>query len=72
MQSVKVFDHLHKLLSLQTTLTRDSFTGLEKWCALAGDSATSPSLIYGGSEAYPHKKVRVVGWRESGELLDQM
>jgi hypothetical protein len=71
MQSVKVFDNLHKLLLLQTALTRDSFTGLEKWCALAGDSAIRPSLIYGGSEAYPHKKVSVVGWRESGALLDQ-
>jgi hypothetical protein len=25
-------------------------------------------LIYGGSETYLHKGVRVVGWRESGEL----
>ena len=53
------------------TLTRDSFAGLEKWCALAGDSAMRPLLIYGGSETYLHKGVRVVGWRESGDLLYQ-
>ena len=53
------------------TMTRDSFAGLEKWCALAGDSAMKPSLIYGGSETYLHKGMRVVGWRECGELLYQ-
>ena len=51
------------------TLTRDSFAGLEKWSALAGDAAIDPSLIYGGSEAYRHKGVRVLGWQKSGELL---
>jgi hypothetical protein len=30
------------------TLTRDSSTGLEKWCALAGDSAIRSSSICGG------------------------
>ena len=53
------------------TLTRDSFVGLEKWCALAADKAMRPSLIYGGSEAYERKGVRVVGWQQSGELLNK-
>lgn len=53
------------------TLTRDSFVGLEKWCALAGDKAMKPSLIYGGSLAYEHKGVRVLGWQQSGELLNK-
>lgn len=51
------------------TLSRDSFAGLEKWCALAGDMGMMPSLIYGGSEGYQHKGVRVLGWQQSGELL---
>jgi hypothetical protein len=51
------------------TLSRDSFAGLEKWCALAGDMGMMPSLIYGGSEVYQHKGIRVLGWKQSGELL---
>ena len=51
------------------TLSRDSLAGLEKWCALAGDMGMMPSLIYGGSEVYQHKGVRVLGWQQSGELL---
>lgn len=51
------------------TLTGDSFAGLEKWCSLAGDKAVKPSLIYGGSDAYQHKGVKVIGWAESGTLL---
>jgi len=51
------------------TLTRDSFVGLEKWCALAGDKAFRPALISGGSETYERQGVRVLGWRQSGELL---
>lgn len=50
------------------TLTRDSFVGLEKWCALAGEKAVRPALVYGGSEAYERQGVRVLGWRQSGEL----
>ncbi len=51
------------------TLTRDSFAGLDKWCALAGDKAMKPTLIYGGSETYLHKEMRVMGWQKSGEVL---
>jgi hypothetical protein len=47
---------------------RDSFAGLEKWNALAGDAAMDPTLIFGGSEAYRRKRVRVLGWQKSGEL----
>lgn len=50
------------------TVTQDSFTGLEKWCAMAGDSAITPTLVYGGNEAFTHKGVRVVGWKECSDL----
>jgi len=26
-------------------------------------------LIYGGSETYQHKEMKVVGWQKSGEIL---
>ena len=44
------------------TVTRESFSGLERWMALAGDLATNPTLIYGGAENYRHKGIRVIGW----------
>jgi len=48
------------------TITRESFAGLEKWCALAGDTASSPTLIYGGEDSYSRKGVGVVGWKNAG------
>lgn len=51
------------------TVTRDSFAGLEKWRALAGNACLEPVLIYSGSGGYSHKGVKVVGWRESGGVL---
>jgi uncharacterized protein len=51
------------------TLTRDSFAGLEKWRDLAGDRAVRSSLIYGGSDSYQHKAIKVLGWQKIGELL---
>lgn len=50
------------------TVTPDSFAGLEKWSALAGDVALTPTLVHGGEESFQHKGVRVVGWRECGGL----
>ena len=51
------------------TVARDSFAGLEKWRTLAGDLSGEPVLIYGGDEAYRHQGVRVVGWKECGQVL---
>ena len=51
------------------TLTRESFSGLEKWNALAGEKAASPALIYGGDESYRQKGISVVGWKQCGQLL---
>jgi predicted AAA+ superfamily ATPase len=50
------------------TLTHESFTGLEKWRALAGKKAVSPALIYGGDESYTQKGIKVVGWKDSDTL----
>ena len=53
------------------TLTVDSFAGLEKWCSLAGDKAILPSVVYGGSEAYQHKGVRIIDWTKAGTFLSK-
>lgn len=53
------------------TVARDFFSGLEKWMALAGDMAIDPTLVYGGKENYLHKGVRVLGWRDSGNLINR-
>ena len=37
------------------TVTRDFLSGLERWVALAGDTAINPTLVYGGAENYRHK-----------------
>ena len=51
------------------TLNRDFFTGLERWIALAGDMARSPTLIYGGEGEHRRKDVRVLGWDRVGEVV---
>lgn len=51
------------------TINRDFFTSLERWMALAGNSAVKPSLIYGGTEPYVRRDVRVFGWRETDQAL---
>ncbi len=48
------------------TLNRDFFTGLERWCDLAGSAAFDPMLVYGGQGALQRKGVRVLGWKELG------
>ncbi len=45
------------------TVTGEFFSGLEKWTALAGETAIDPTLVYGGEENYRHKGVRVMGWQ---------
>lgn len=52
------------------TLTRDSFAGIEKWTALAGQKALRPTLVYGGDDNYSHKGVRVLGWRDVKKIFD--
>ncbi len=42
---------------------------MAKWCSLAGEAATNPTLIYAGEEKYQHKGINVLGWRKSGETI---
>lgn len=50
------------------TLNRDFFTGLERWCELAGALAAQPSLIYGGVQAVQRHEVNVYPWTQVGRL----
>jgi predicted AAA+ superfamily ATPase len=51
------------------TLTREAFAGLVKWSLLAGEASAEPVLIYGGADSYRQSGVKVVGWREAGNVL---
>ncbi len=52
------------------TLVRDSYAGLEKWRTLAGERCGEPILVYGGSDRYRHQGIRVLGWRDCGQVLN--
>lgn len=62
-----------KLLPLEIksgqTVTRDYFSGLEKWLSLAGDKAGEARLVYGGDEGQNRSGIKVLSWRESGLVL---
>ncbi|MBY8965966.1 DUF4143 domain-containing protein [Algiphilus sp. NNCM1] len=45
------------------TLSKDSFHGLERWSALAGEAAEAPRLVYGGAEHRQQRGIKVVSWR---------
>ena len=46
------------------TVAHDFFKGIEKWCALAGDLAADPLLVYGGEVSYVQRGIRVAAWRD--------
>jgi predicted AAA+ superfamily ATPase len=50
------------------TVTREAFTGLNKWRDLAGDAVMEPILIYGGADEYNHNGIRVFGWEHAGHI----
>lgn len=51
------------------TLNRDFFTGLERWSAMAGGMARSPTLIFGGDGEHLRKGIRVLDWQRFAERL---
>ena len=68
-----IAEHQGKLMPLEVksgkTLTKESTTGLQKWLSLTKDKSTSPTLIYGGTESYRHHDIKIIGWRESGDIF---
>jgi hypothetical protein len=51
------------------TVHREFFSGLERWLALAGARAVSPTLVYGGNEPFERKGIRVLGWNAVASAL---
>jgi hypothetical protein len=51
------------------TVARDSFAGLDKWLALAGNSAVEPTLIFGGKDEYNQNGVKILGWNKCGQVM---
>ena len=50
------------------TVNRDYFKTIERWTELAGAMATNPTLIYAGDDKQSRRGVRVLGWRQVGEV----
>jgi len=50
------------------TITADSFTGLRKFCTLAGETAGRSRLLYGGSERQDRKDVDVIPWADVADV----
>jgi predicted AAA+ superfamily ATPase len=51
------------------TINRDFFIGLERWCALAGELAVDPTLVYGGTDTHVRRGVKIFGWDALGRVL---
>ena len=54
------------------TVNDDFFKNLEKWRQLAGKTARSSYLIYGGEQEQKRSTVHVLPWRKLGALLDKL
>lgn len=52
------------------TVTRNYFSGLEKWLELAGAAAGRPWLVYGGQVGQHRSKVEVIPWHEIARLAE--
>lgn len=50
------------------TVNRDFFSGLQKWSVLAGSTARSPVLVYGGTDRFVQNGVQVLGWSDAGQV----
>lgn len=51
------------------TLNRDYFSTLQRWAALAGNLAGTPTLIYAGQGEQQRSGVRTLGWQRVGEAV---
>lgn len=48
------------------TFNSDFLTGINKWMKIAGNSALTPQLVYGGSENMTRNGVEVRSWKQIG------
>jgi len=54
------------------TLTSDWFKAINQWLALAGDDATTPSLIYGGNTPWKEGTITSIPWQQTAELASKV
>ena len=52
-----------------STFRVDFLRGLHRWAGLAGKVSVSPTLVYGGDEAFVHHDTRVLPWHQVDEVL---
>ena len=52
------------------TVHREFFSGLDRWTALAGARAVSPTLVYGGTAPFERRGTRVLGWKSVAGVFD--
>jgi hypothetical protein len=71
-----IIEHGTRLMPVEIksgkTVTRDFFTGLEKWRTLAGDAVITPTLIYGGMDTYRHQGIQVTSWKDCGTVTTSL
>ncbi|MBI5182417.1 MAG: ATP-binding protein [Nitrospirae bacterium] len=54
------------------TVTKDYFTGINKWLAIAKTLAGTPYVIYGGNESYNRSGTEVLCWRDIVKLSERI
>jgi len=68
-----IIEHEGRLLPIEIksgqTLNRDFFSGLEYWMKLAGGTATSPALIYGGDQNTSRGDITVFSWNNVSRIM---
>lgn len=52
------------------TVTKDYFTGIEKWLKISDAATKSPCVIYGGDESQRRLGIEVVPWRDMVKLTE--
>lgn len=54
------------------TVVPDYFSALSKWCALAGEEAVLPTLVYAGAERQARREAGVIGWADMARLAQEI
>jgi predicted AAA+ superfamily ATPase len=63
-----VIEHGEKLMPIEIksgqTFNADFLTGINKWMKIAGNTAISPQLVYGGGESMTRNCVEIRSWKQ--------
>jgi predicted AAA+ superfamily ATPase len=53
------------------TYAKDWVSGLRKWQALAKTESLQPAIVYGGDLSFEREDLKVWGWKDVAESVDQ-